>query len=236
MATKRASGAVQKNAAGQQRESLFASRSRLLARIGPPVFEAAAPKAGAVFLMRRYDLMALVRRGHWPKPITSQVSKLVMEGVKTPSAGDETDRFTDMCHALVVASAIVPPAQIEALGGPPESEPELPILPGMPADTLEARLVENAKRAEARERTVGEWRRAVREALAGVDLDDCEPLFVERGEEPSENQLVLVRHGDPVPADPSKGEVQLHLNDLVSLATAISSFQTGALATFHERP
>lgn len=101
--------AMQK-AAARQRSTL--TRGSFLQAQGPGVVEVALPMLGHTAMMRRVDVLALVRSGSVSEPIQARVTELVKNAGVTdemvsPAAIDET---IEMAAALTRSCIVVPPA------------------------------------------------------------------------------------------------------------------------------
>lgn len=236
MATKKRD-AAQKNSQRQRTESMLASRARIERRIGPPLVEAPAPKAGLIFLLRRVDMLDLVKHGHWPQPLVAQVNKLIVdgsEGVLTPA---NAEKYCDMCYRVVLACAVVPPEGVEELGGPPE-RPERPVL-SLPTHATDAQKRKHRKvlrdfeaDLEEYEEARKEWGDEMQARLRSTSPGDLRPLFVEPGEPAENDQLVLLKPGGPESPDAEAGEVKLAYQDLFALTSLVFEYQTGPLLIF----
>lgn len=93
----------------------YAGRGSLGGGMGPLVATIVARNAGREFLIRRIDLIDLLRAGHWPKPITAAVRLWMVHGpnqVLRQSEGDAFETFYETAYALIKASIIAPPPEL----------------------------------------------------------------------------------------------------------------------------
>lgn len=236
MATKKR-GAAQKNSQRQRTESMLASRARIERRMGPPVVEAPAPKAGLVYLLQRVDMLDLVKHGHWPKPLVAQVNQLIVDGSEGALTAANAEKYCDMCYRVVMACAVVPPDEVEELGGPPPRPDSPPRRPPVGATEAQMRAFERDRKAwekelAAYEEQREEWGEEMQRTLRAIDPKSLRPLFVEPGEEQGDDQLVLLPPGSPEAPDAAAGEVKLAYQDLMSLTSLVFEYQTGPLLIF----
>lgn len=220
--------------AKQKAAARLSSRERLARTLGPQLAYVTAPYSGETILVQRPDIVALATNKDWPQPLTAAARTLISEGdgaLKTP---DKIATYMDLQHRAIVLLARVEPAELvearaldeeatEAAKAAWEAEHKAAL--EAKDDAAVAALTVKAPTPTT------EHRDAV---LATLDPDDLKPLFVLPGQEPDDDQLVLLRPGDGRVPDIADGEFKFHMNDLYSLMGQLLTFQAGGLLTFRK--
>lgn len=220
--------------AKQKAAARLSSRERLARTLGPQLAYVTAPYSGETILVQRPDIVALATNKDWPQPLTAAARTLISEGDAALKSPDKIATYMDLQHRAIVLLARVEPPELvearaldedafEAAKAAWEVEHKAALESGdeVAANALNSRIPKLAS----------DHRDAV---LATLDPDDLKPLFVLPGQEPDDDQLVLLRPGDGRVPDIADGEFKFHMNDLYSLMGQLLTFQAGGLLTFRK--
>lgn len=218
--------------AKQKAVARLTTRERLARTLGPQMAYVTAPYSGETILVVRPDIVALATNKDWPQPLTAAARTLITEGDAALKTPERIEKYLDLQHRAIVALARVePPELIEARALDEEA---------WEADKAEWDRSHRAALAAKDEATLSALTAAMPTqktahrdaALALVDPDTLKPLFVMPGDEPDDDQLILLRPGDGQSPDAARGEFRFHMNDLYSLMGQLMTIQAGGLLTF----
>ncbi len=183
--------ALARSFAAQRRAIL--TRDVFLRSQGPGVVEVDLPNLGATVLMRRVSLLDLARRGADYYPFRSAVLGMVQEGRLTDAQteGDGLEATLDLAARVALDTIVVPPpeyieaaaaddAEHEALLAPWQAEIEAAVAAGDQA-RIQSLVLSRPERPTTHTAA----------ALAALDPDTLTAFFVEEGEEPGPDQVVL---------------------------------------------
>lgn len=202
----------------KQAAAVLTSRERLARAVGPQVFYARAPQAGEELLFVRPDLVSLTKHKEWPQPLTAMARTLIYEGDRTLREIDKLDRYLELQHLIIVELARVEPQElIEA------READRLAHEGQVA-AWEASDKKGKRPEDSRTGTMAVMRALETEAL--------KPLFVMPGQEPDDDQLVLLVPGDDLPVSSGGAAIRFTIQDMLALTGEVVTNQAGALARF----
>lgn len=183
--------ALARSFAAQRRAIL--TRDVFLRSQGPGVVEVDLPNLGATVLMRRVSLLDLARRGADYYPFRSAVLSMIQEGRLTDAQteGDGLEATLDLAARVALDTIVVPPpeyieaaekddAEHETLLAPWQAELEESVAAGDQA-RIQSLVLSRPERPTTHTAA----------ALAALDPDTLTAFFVEEGEEPGPDQVVL---------------------------------------------
>lgn len=225
----------------EQRRTVL-TRDTFLKSQGPPAIPLVLPNLDLVVLMRRVDLFELARQGgeHWP--LRSAVLGMIRDGGLTDPmlAGDRLAETLDIAAAVARATIVVPPAEFilaleaddaayeadleawqEEFGSPWQDE----IMVALAAK-------DQARVAKILERLPSRRSEHVDEVLPTLEVATLKPLFVDLGEEPDDDQVVLrwvAPDADPDDEDLALASGAMHWADLIVILRAAHRYGPGAL-------
>lgn len=91
----------------------YATVQRIREAQGPRVLEAQLPISGDYYLLRRVDLIAYIRRGVWPQPVTASVRSLMIDGAQEWTGdGANIEKNQEAAVAIARAAVVVPPPEL----------------------------------------------------------------------------------------------------------------------------
>jgi len=204
--------------AKQKAAARLSSRERLAQAIGPQAYYAFAPNSDVELLFVRPDLVSLTKHKDWPQPLTAMARTLVYEGDKTLRVPEKLDQYLELQHRIIVELARVEPPELLAAKDADDADYEAKI----------AAWAEGGKVGTMPQR--GTQHRDA--ALRGLVVDNLKPLFVVPGEEPDEDQLVLLVPGDGLAPSPAESSIRLTIQDLLVLTGAALTNQAGSMSRF----
>ena len=204
--------------AAQKAAARLTSRERLARAIGPQVFYARAPQTGEDLLFVRPDLVALTKHKEWPQPLTAMARTLIYEGDRTLREIDKLDRYLELQHLIIVELARVEPQEL---------------VEAREADSLEYEgLVAAWEASDKKGKRPEDPRRSQLAVMRELDVDALKPLFVMPGQEPDDDQLVLLVPGDNLPVSSDRAAIRFTIQDMLSLTGEVLTNQAGTLARF----
>lgn len=232
MSPRAANAKIADNRAKQQHVARLTSRERLARTMGPQVTYITAPYSGETILAVRPDIVSLATNKDWPQPLTAAARTLISDGDTALKTPDRIGTYMDLQHRVIVSLARVEPAELvearaldeeayNAAKAEWEAEHQAALASGDDA-ALNASTAKTPKAST-------EHRDAL---LSTLDPDDLKPLFVMPGQEPDDDQLILLRPGDGQSPDAAKGEFRFHMNDLYALMGQLMTLQAGGLIMF----
>lgn len=183
--------ALARSFAAQRRAIL--TRDVFLKSQGPGVVEVDLPNMGVTVLMRRLSLLDMARRGTDYYPFRQSILSMIQEGRLTDAqtSGDELEATLNLAARVALDTIVIPPpeyieaaslddADHEDLLAPWQVELEEALASGDQA-RVQALMLSRPERPATH----------AADSLAAIDPDALTPLFVEEGEEPGPDQVVL---------------------------------------------
>lgn len=218
MSPRAARAKVADNRANQVHAAVLSSRERLARAVGPQVFYARAPQTGEDLLFVRPDLVALTKHKEWPQPLTAMARTLIYEGDRTLRETDKLERYLELQHLIIVELARVEPQELIA---------------AREADRLEHEgLVAAWEASDKKGKRPEDSRRSQLAVMRELDVTALKPLFVMPGQEPDDDQLVLLVPGDNLPVSSDGAAVRFTIQDMLALTAEVLTNQAGTLARF----
>lgn len=183
--------ALARSFAAQRRAIL--TRDVFLRSQGPGVVEVDLPNLGATVLMRRVSLLDLARRGADYYPFRSAVLSMIQEGRLTDAQteGDGLEATLDLAARVALDTIVVPPPEYIEAAEKDDAEHETLLAPWQ-AELEEA--VAAGDQARIQSLVLSRPERPTTHtaaAIAALDPDTLTAFFVEEGEEPGPDQVVL---------------------------------------------
>lgn len=183
--------ALARSFAAQRRAIL--TRDVFLRSQGPGVVEVDLPNLGATVLMRRVSLLDLARRGADYYPFRSAVLGMIQEGRLTDAQteGDGLEATLDLAARVALDTIVVPPPEYIEAAAADDAEHETLLAPWQ-AELEEA--VAAGDQARIQSLVLSRPERPTTHtaaAIAALDPDTLTAFFVEEGEEPGPDQVVL---------------------------------------------
>ncbi|MCC6618782.1 MAG: hypothetical protein IT341_07050 [Chloroflexi bacterium] len=199
--------------------SKYASRASLRGSQGPPVLEVECYRADRVFLVRRLNLMQLVNSGVFPRPITAEVRRIILQGVVFAMQDNrQWSDYVTACMRLAVEAVIVPPPELEA-GDVAVDE--------ITSDLCRPLFVEAGTTPDADQYALVVWddyKRVQEEAIKLRRLARSGKADDEDREALAEKERYL------------EDSMALHFDDLAAIAGALTLRGPGAVGRFRDQP
>jgi len=199
--------------------SRYASRASLRGSQGPLVLEVECYRADRVFLVRRLNLMQLVNSGVFPRPITAEVRRIILQGVVF--AMQDNRQWADYvaaCMRLCVEAVIVPPPELVA-GEITVEE--------ITSDMYRPLFVEAGTEPADDQYVLVAWDDYQRAAEEAIRLR----RLVRSGKADDEDREALAEQERFI-----EQSLALHFDDLAAIAGALTLRGPGAVGRFRDQP
>ncbi len=232
MTTRKAALKLSDASAAQKAVARLSSRERLARTIGPQLTYITAPYSGEVILVKRPDIVSLATNKDWPQPLTAAARTLITEGDAALKTPERIEKYLDLQHRVIVALARVETPEMVEARALDEEESAAATAAWEAAHKAALEAKDEGALSDLTSRAPSPTTAHRDAALEGVDPDDLKPLFVMPGQEPDDDQLVLLRPGDGETPNLARGEFKFHMNDLYSLMGQLMTFQAGGLIMF----